>query len=404
MPYSIANLKDDLSGMLQGTSLSKVTNLYNLFDRAGRDLLAEVDPQETKRTATLPILYDKTYDYAAPADLKGNRVIDIRPMAKRYPSDQLSQTYSQFFDVYKDWLRNGGLLTTNFNTGVKSLRLAKNMTAMATLNSCDGLADNGTWVAGGDVTDLIADTVTYVAGSGSLRFSLSGAGTTGYVENSTMDSLNLEDDEDLGSAFLYAFLPTGSAFTSVSLRWGSSSSDYWEKTMTVNNVGAAFQDGWDLLGFLWQDATETGSPDATDVTYLRVSFAYDGDPIANVRVDHITMGRGKGYEIDYYSKYLFRNAVTGAFIENVAADTNLVNLDTDSYNLLTYRCAYLAAQQIQGQDSAFDLNFAKEEWKNALDKYRAKNKSEVQKPTQPYYRMPRVRGRYSGYGFNSRLT
>lgn len=398
MSFSIANVKDDLAGMLQGTSLSKVTNLTNLLNRAGRDLLAEVDPMETKRFVELPVLYDKTYDYAAPADLKGDRIIDIRPLARRFPSDQISQTYDQTFDVSKDWIWNGGLATTQWNSGVKSLRLAKNMRAGQALQECESTTENGTWVAGGDVTDLIADTVNFVQGSASLRFNLSGAGTTGYLEINDMDSVDLTNDEDLGSLFSWVSFDDASQFTSVALRWGSSSSDYWTRTVTGNSVSGRFENAWNLLRYDWNGATSVGSPDASSIAYLRVSFVYDGDPASNVRLDYIVAQRGLEYQIEYYSKYLFRDATTGLFQETVTSDTNLVNLDTDSYNLYVYKCAQLAAQQIQGQDSSFDMGFAEKEWEKALKKYQAKYKSEVQKPTQPYYRLPLARGKNIGYG------
>jgi hypothetical protein len=44
------------------------------------------------------------------------------------------------------------------------------------------------------------------------------------------------------------------------------------------------------------------------------------------------------------------------------------------------------------------MGFAEKEWEKALKKYQAKYKSEVQKPTQPYYRLPRARGKNIGYG------
>lgn len=400
MPYSISTAKDDLTGILHGTSLSKVTNLTNLMDRAGRDLLAAVDPAETKRTVELPVLYDKTYDYAAPADLKGDRIIDIKPTGRRWPSDQFTQTYDQTFDVDKDWIWNGGLATTNWNTGIKSLRIAKNMRAGQLLNGCESLTSNGTWTAGGDVTGLIVDNVNFIQGSASIRFGLSGAGTTGYVECSGMDPIDLTDDEGLGAEFLWQYLPSASQMTSVNLRWGNDSLNYWDRTVTSNSISGSFQDLWNLLRYDWNQASSTGSPDASSVSYLRVSYVYDGEPMDGLRIDGINAQRGLAYQVEYYSKYLFRDAVTGIFQETVTSDTNLINLDTDSYNLYLYKLAELAAPQVQGQDSAYDAKFYGDKWTEALRQYQGKYKSEVKKPSQPYYRMPHVRGKYFYGGKN----
>jgi hypothetical protein len=65
---------------LHGTTLSQVENISGVFNRAARQLLLDIDPQETKRIEQLasPIFY-QVYDYAPPADLKGQKIIDIFP-------------------------------------------------------------------------------------------------------------------------------------------------------------------------------------------------------------------------------------------------------------------------------------------------------------------------------------
>lgn len=387
MAYSVATAQDDLTGILNGTSLSKVVNLTNLMDRAARDVISAVDPAETKRIAELPVLYDETFDYACPADLKGDRIIDVRPLAKRYPSDKFTQTYDEPFDINKTWVWNGGLAATTWNTGIKSIRLAKSLRKGALLNACNSLTSNGTWAGGGDVTGLTTDTVNFVDANASLRFDLSGAGTTGYLECTGMDSVDLSDNEDEGANLLWFYKPTGMDLTSVTLRWGSSSTDYWEATVTANNVSTAFQDYWNLLKFNWVGASETGSPDASAIDYLRVSFVYDGDPATSVRLDNIKGFLGTAYQIEYYSKFLFRDATTGVFQETITDDTNLINLDTDSYNLYLYKLAELASPQVMSQESTYNTKYYATKFQELLDMYRAKYKSEVKKPQNSYYRM-----------------
>ena len=93
-------------------------------------------------------------------------------------------------------------------------------------------------------------------------------------------------------------------------------------------------------------------------------------------------------EYVYYSKYLFRDSSTGTFQETVTDDSNLINLDTDSYNLLFNKTAYYIAQQLQGQDAMYDASYWANEYKTALDRYKMMYKSEVQKPKVPYYGFP----------------
>jgi hypothetical protein len=94
------------------------------------------------------------------------------------------------------------------------------------------------------------------------------------------------------------------------------------------------------------------------------------------------------WEIAYYSKYLFRDATSGDWQETVTDDSNLINLDTESYNLLFDKVMILLAPQLQGKDSAFDLAFYQNEYKTARARYVAQNKSEAQSPQTFYYRQP----------------
>ena len=94
---------------------------------------------------------------------------------------------------------------------------------------------------------------------------------------------------------------------------------------------------------------------------------------------------------EYYSKYLFRNASTGTYQETVLDDSDLINLDTESFNLLTYKVAELVVQQQQGIDATmYDGPYFANKYQQALLRYKAMYKSELQKPQSSYYQMPRT--------------
>lgn len=400
MAYDISSLKTDLTGILHGVSLNQISGLDNIIDRAARKLLNEIDPAETIRLAELASpLFDRVYDYACPEDLKGNRVIDIRPQVNRDFGNRFFQTYNEAFDLSKANINWGGEFSVQYNTGIRSIRLAKNLIAGVLVNGIDSLAQNGTWSVGGDATDLTLDTINYVYGSGSLRFNVSGVGTTAWLENSTQTAIDLTRDLDQGYEFAYAFIPQGAVVSSFTLRWGSSSANYWESTVVVAQNDAVFQTGWNLLAFPWYSATQVGSPDVEDITYIRLGFTYDGEPADNFRFNSLTSQLGTIYQIEYYSKYLFRDAETGAFQANVTDDSNLINLDEDSYNLLLNLVAYFCAQQLQGSNANFDSTFFKNEWLEEKKRYTAKIKSQTINPSVNYYSVPRrryTRPRFSG--------
>lgn len=405
MAYTITTLKSDLSGILHGTTNNQITGLDNLINRAARQLLLDCDPMETIRTTPITnAVFNSVYDYSCPTDLKGVAILDIKPQVNRQPTDIVIQHYNQRFDIEKQYSLMDSC-TVMYNTAVKTLQITAPTLTVApiTVNQATSITSNGTFVVGASASNLAVDNVNYVANGASLSFDLASSGSTGYLENSTMSALDLSADVNQGTFFLYTFLPTATDFTNVIFRFGSDSSNYYSVTKTVNQQGNAFNNGWNLLAFPWLGATQVGTPVTTAIDYIRVTWTYNGTAQTAVRLDNITEALGTILNIEYYSKYLFRNASTGAFQETVLADTDLVNLDTDSYNLLTYKVAELAVQQQQGLDALFyDGNYFTRLYQENLARYQALNKSQRQKPQSIWYKQPKPQNslnRRIRYGF-----
>lgn len=402
MSYSISDVESDLESVLHGTTTNQITNLFGLFDRAARQLLLDIDPQETKRITqfTGPI-FNNIYDYGLAADVKGNTIIDIRPQVNRLPSDIFVQQYNQAFDIWKqNYMSNADSFTINFNTAVKTIRIdAPFLLPPVITNAAEGITLNGTWTTGGNAAALTADNQNYVYGGGSLQFNLSATGvpgSTGYLENSTMNATNLTAHLNQATEFLWSYLPSGSKVSNVEFRWGSSASNYYVLNATQTQQQTAFQNGWNLLSFLWSSAAAVGTPNPASITYMRVTWTYDGTLQTGVRLNYIQSILGNVMEYEYYSKYLFRSASTGAFQETVDDVSNLINLDTESYNLYFNQVAYLAVQQTQGIDASFhDGPFFLQLYTEGVNRYKGRYKSELQKPQSIFYRKPNKS--YLGY-------
>lgn len=388
MSYSVQTLKNDLTGVTHNTQLNQITNLDGLIDRAARQLLLDLDPQETKRILEFvnPI-YNGVTDYPISDDVKGNKIIDIRPQVKRLPKDVWGQAYNQAFDVAKNnvfLLAN--MFTMNFDTGIKTIRIdAPFLNPPVIVNQADNLTDNGTWAAGGTASSLAVDNVNFVQGAGSLVFNTTAG--AGYVENSTMSAVNLSAYLNQSAFFTWVYIPTGTNLTSVNLRVGSSDADYYSLSVTQNQQGVSFVNGWNLCQFDWASMSVTGIPDSSALNYVRVTLNTSGTNTA-CRVNGIDSILGSILEYEYYSKFLFRDSITGAFQENVTDDSNLINLDTESYNLLFNKVAEFTMQQIQGKDAANDGEFFRKEYVDGVTRYKNMYKSEVQKPQTIYYYQP----------------
>jgi len=316
--------------------------------------------------------------------LKGDKIIDIRRQTNRRISDNFTAQRNERFDLYKESSDNQ--FTIEFDKSFKKLRVAKRLTVGKTLHQMDTLTGNGTWATTADASNLRTDALTKVQGAASLRYDFTGASTSGFIENSTMTAIDASAEEDIGALFLRRFFPDASAVTSINLRWGSSVSAFWDRTVTVAHDTTAFVNGFNRLRFDWNGATQTGSPNAAALNYARITTVYDGVADTDHRDDDLTISLGALFEIVYYSKFLFRDTTTNVFQEKVTADTNIVNLDTESYNLLLYEIMVLIAQQLQGEDGILDIQFYEEKRLEAYREYADQYPSEKEKVTGFYYR------------------
>jgi len=376
MSYNISKLKNDLTGILKGTTLDKITNLNEVFNRSARECLKDNDFAETRRTQQITnAIYDSVYDYTLPSDLKGNKIIDVIKQVNRSRKFQSTGIESFGFNTANS------TFNIKHNSGIKSLKLSASLSAGLTLHPCNTLTGDGTWSATSDATNLTLDTQNYVSGGGSLNFDTDGSTTTGYIENSDFTAIDASDHEDKSGIFLWLYIPDSSAFTSVNLRWGSSSSAYWNVTATSAQDGA-FQTGWNLVRFDWNGATETGTGDASAINYLRVTITYNGTADTDYRVDSIVSRIGDIFSLDYYSKYLFRTS-GGTWQEETSADSDVINLDTDSYNVYLFKVAHFAFDQLSNKKT--DAKDYSDKYEQASLDYRRIYKSESKKTKETYY-------------------
>jgi len=400
MSMTINTLLSDISGVVHGTTTNKIPNIYGIINRAARAVLLDIDPKETQRIVELPQVFNNVFDYTLPSDVKGDRIIDIRPQAGRNPSDIFAQGYATSFDSTK-LLNTANKIYTQWNTGVKTIRIeAPTLTAPTTISDTSTLTG---WTSAGGVGTITLDTTNNVSGGGALVFPLATGQASGQLINSTLSQIDLSGLYGTGTLFTYVYLPVATNFTSVTLQWGVDSSNYYYYTATSTQQGTSFQNGWNLLAFPWVSAIKVGTPSSTAKSYGYTSaiFNYNSTAQNGVKLDNISIAPGYIFEIQYYSKFLFRDPATNAFQETIvdALDNNkIINLDTESYNLLFNKTAFFVAQSLQGADAQYDADYWQTEYENSLKRYKGMNPSEAMNKGETYYKMPK-KG-YSRYGAN----
>lgn len=391
MSYSIATAKNDLQGILHGTTLDSVTNVTNLFNRTARKLLLDIDPQETKVIAPLATpVYPIIFNYIIPTDLKGNKIIDIYPQIGRTPDNKILMTYNENFDLLKEsHLPGTGTLVSDH--GNKYLRLSyRQNTSSSLINSVGSITDNGTWAIGGVATNLTQNLMTNIGGQHSLQFDLGVGANT--LTNSTMTAIDLTNSVDQTAILFKLYLPTVTGLTSVSFKFGSDAANYYQSsTLTSQFSTSPFVAGWNDVGEQWANCVQVGTPDVANIDYVEITINATVI-ISAIQVAQIWSSLGVMMDIEYYSRFIFQD-ISGAWKETTTDDGDTINLDTESYNLFLYLAALFCVQQCLGQMANFDAAFYAEQYQGALARYKRMYKSEILKPQQKYYTRT-----FAGYG------
>lgn len=393
MAYSIQTLLNDVSGVIHGTTINKIPNVFGHINRAARQVLQDVDPKETQRITALAQVFNSVFDYAIPTDVKGDRLIDLRMRAGRTPSDVFSQGYSLDFDAYKGVSLSNKIIT-QWNTGVKTLRIEA-PTLLAPITLCDTSTITG-WSATAGAQNISLDTNNSVAGGGDIQFDLAAGSGTGSIQISTLSPVDVTGHVNIDTLFYWIYLPLGTAITSLELRFGSDiTANYYTYTASTTQQGTAFQTGWNLIAVPWASSTLVGAPVATAYDSVKLVVTYNSTLQTGLRFCNLTSNKGYVFDLVYYSRFLFRNPSTNVFQEtvvDVATDGNtIINLDTDSYNLLFNKLAFYIAQALQGADAEYDATVWSEEYDKALARYKGLNPSESLLKAATYYQ-PRKRG------------
>lgn len=343
----------------------------------------KLDPRSTRRKSALaPNLYGGIFEYAAPSDLDGQKIIDIPAQAKRednqfflVPSEEFDRAHPLGAIAIDDY-NNTRILKINSRTDSKQI----------VLSELDSLTSGGgTWSAFGGVTTVEADTDDFIKGGGSVSFDINAtSNTTAGIVNTSLNSFDLTDYlGGNGSVFVYARINSATNITNYVLRIGSSDSAYYSKTVTAKHDGTAFVAGWNLLRFDLTSLTTTGSPTNTATTYCALYMTKTTGKISesDYKFDWLTIMKGKFHDVKYYSKYGWTSS-SGAYKENSTSDSDLLVADTNEYNLIIQKASELAADEVNDDNTAQKY---KDKFIESSKSYRMNNPSEAKIMTNEYY-------------------
>ena len=388
MSLTITQIKNRLARKFRGSSLDDIQGIsdYTLFAEAANNLLSRIDPLETIRHGELNV-YKEVYDYglsSAAPDLKGRKVVDLRPQVDRNHADNFRQVRIEDIDRDKD----NQTLSVEYDEGTKFLRVVDK-----TLSRAIGVTstDSDDYTAGTGVSNIAEDTVIFSEGGKSIRFDVSSGSNLITWAGTAVD---LSTHTQKSSFFAWVYLPDASIISSIKARVGSGASDYYEITGTVH-FGST-RNGWNLYRFDWDGVSDAGTTDEANTDYVRYEITTTSAD-TDIRVGTLTSKLPYPRELVYYSKNLFKSSA-GTYLNLPTAETDVLQLDTDAENIFFYECCEIIAGDMSDTEKQKEFrkmlgvdDFGRETGGGLYADYRADKPSEAMKTQTSYNRTYRTR-------------
>lgn len=382
------------------------SEILDIMNEANRDLQLEMDLASLQRPAPNFLAYSNTYEYALPVDIAYDKSISIKKSSdlrwtfekgEPFSFQNIKNTVTGLYNwswgsgnnLNSNSLGNDPWLNSSVNNPKNIYAIDFQNTAPylllrgdigrneVQLSAADDITSNGTWSVSSDATNLRKDEQRL-----NLSFDSQGSFSTLVATNSTITALDLTSYVNLGRAFVTVNFPS-TVPSSVTLRWGSSSGDYYEKSTSFRQNGLSFIPGVNVLGFDWLGATVVGAPSYSAITFLEIVFT-NSAPVAltNYGIRDFEMRLGDQMDMMYYSKYSVAS-VLGVYKEEFTATDDVTLLQEEEVNLLILKSAMKAAQQIR--EISADYQIFMNEYMQMKQQYEFKHPSRKQLEMDSYY-------------------
>lgn len=393
--YTVYNLAIDVTKKLHGGAIN---DLESSLDEARRNMIGNIKPPEMVRSAYMEqALYDQVNKYAVAEDLKYDNIIEVKMLSAYRNVDTLEHplelVYRRQFDQMRRNARN--VINITDENGIKyaqinhpkGLRQCQHLC----LNAFDSLSANGTWNTGGNITNLRLDQLNHVTGRASLAFDINSSATAGFIENFTMNAVDISAYLNTGAAFSWLSFPIPLGVISVKLTMGSNvadlTTDIYTSTVNQPHDSNQFITGWNLLKFMLNNLNTTGSPNPRAILYIRFDFTTTGQPIPNCNIDTLAVRRGVVYFYLYNSQYCIIDPLTKAWKQFTTANSDILPLEEDTYQILMLETALVEQEYLYANNfgSGADVTDIKSKLYDKYAQYKLNHTDETLETTEDTY-------------------
>lgn len=339
---TVASLKDSVAAILAGLDMSNVPDLDGTLERAAANMLTRCYVPEASGIQNIS-LYSGVFDYPINENIYEADLVDIRPQGVSRPIwDFTVKTNQSNFDRTKSYYTNGTRAAFQYNNGTPIIRIVTQGTTPQVL--LDSMNATSGWTAAGTASGLAQDTASYWQAPASLRFNVTtGTGTL----TKTINQADLTSYVGVGVAFLAVYIPSVTNLTSITLKLGSSASDYYSVTSTTGFTGAWTANNWLLVPFDFSTASTTGTPDWSAVNYTQVSIVASGTE-TNFHVGELFISQPCPYQILYQSPAIFLASGTSTPTATITRNTDEIILNVAPYNIYLYESAMAVLENMSG--------------------------------------------------------
>jgi len=334
---------------------------FILFLNRANDYFSSAYQMPTTQREQDLLLYAGVKEYGLPSDFQA--IIEPkRPYAFHSPdfNHQTEKSLIHWPYGYKTaikWDRETPFLVVNVSDAINTF--STNL-----INPLDSLTAEGTVTVGGDGSGLLADTQIFVQGTASVRFTVTGSGGTTTITVTGMTSMDLSEylTDLLGKFFVDLQSPSTNTvdISSVVLNIGSDASNYYSMTATTRFRGDTISTGWGQIDFDPYTATQTGTPDATAITFASFVITHGVTGVNGLyRIDNFMASRGVYFQLPYYSLHNVK-ATDGTYKELVTLDTDTMLCPPGATEAYTYKTLELISASPVFNNAAFASYCARE--------------------------------------------
>ncbi len=345
---TVFDLKYSVAGLLSGIDLTNVDDVNGCCERAASTLAQKADVPEMSGIQNIT-LYSGVFDYACDDTIFGTAINDIRPQGiSRNPNNFVTKVDQETFDRTKNFYYPSGTQSTfQYQNGQPIIRIVapfpKQQNIIDPMNAI-GTSPNA-WVVAGSASGLVQDTTNFYQSPASLRFTLTGS-SSGTLTKALQSPTDLSIYDNVGVAFLAIQIPTGataSDLTNMSLKIGSSASNYNAVNATQGFLGAWVSGEWLLVAYDFAGSADVGTPNWSAVDYVQITFNHTGT-FTNFRVGGLFISMPTPAQILFQSAAIFLAIGSSTPTTAITADTDTIILTDAAYNIYLQESALSVLQ------------------------------------------------------------